>query len=90
MKITTTSGATYSISHGICKKHDANGEVIDVFKVYGIKPFTAPITIKEIHDLPDGEPQVGVCMYIWGKDVSWCTTPIVSIEGGQDEVTKNI
>ena len=80
MKITTKSGSVYDISHGICKKYTSDGELVETFKVYGIKPFNTPIKRNEIYDLPDGDPKVGMCIFIWGRDVSWYSTPIVSIE----------
>jgi hypothetical protein len=80
MKVTTTSGSVYDISHGMCTKYSAEGERLDTFKVYGIKPFTPPILLKDIHDLPDGKPQIGMCIYIWGRDITWCSTPVISIE----------
>lgn len=83
MKVTTTSGATYLIDHGICKKYSAAGELIDTFKVYGIKPYNVPTTVGEIWELPNGKPEVGMCMFIWGREASWHTTPVVSIEGEQ-------
>ena len=80
MKITTESGSTYTIIHGICKKYDARDNFVDVFKVYGLAPFNAPIRITDLYELPKGEPTVGMSIFIWGKDIEWASTPVVGIE----------
>lgn len=81
MKVKTISGSVYDINdHGICRKYNSDGELIDSFKVYFTKAI--PNTVKqlgEIWDYPHSEPEVGKLLYIGGRDVSWLSTEVVSV-----------
>lgn len=82
MKVTTEAGSVYDIdSHGICIKTNAEGRRVGSFKPFIVKP--VPVSVRswwEIHELPDGDPVVGQCMYISGLNTWWLTTPVVSVE----------
>jgi hypothetical protein len=83
MKITTKSGAVYSIDNetGILKKTDAEGTLVSVYKVFFMK--AVPLTVTtwdEVYDLPNSEPEVGKLLYTSGKDDSWLSTEVVSID----------
>jgi hypothetical protein len=83
MIIKTESGSRYEIDdHGICRKFDRDGDVVDVFKLYCMKAIpTGVITqIAQVWDYPNGEPEVGKLLFVLGKDVSWLSTEVVSIE----------
>lgn len=84
IKITTESGSTYEIKHGICKKFDKEGYWLDSFKLLTLKPILVEDSeIKswaDLRALPDGEPQIGLRIYIGGFDSWWISTRVVSIE----------
>jgi hypothetical protein len=82
MKITTETGSVYEIDdHGICRKYDKSGECIDSFKVWYMVPVpNEVVSVKEIYDLPKGDPEIGKRLYIGGKDSWWVSTRVVSIE----------
>lgn len=81
MKITTESGSVYKIDDNICRKYDRNGTCIDSFKVYAMKAVPDSVTtLMEIYELPDSEPQIGLRMYISGKDSWWISTRVISYE----------
>jgi hypothetical protein len=87
MIIKTESGSRYEIDdHRICKKFDSAGNVVDAFKVFFMK--AVPTTVTQLGDVwnyPNGEPEVGMLLYIGGKDVSWLSTKVVSIDGGLND-----
>ena len=82
MKIHTESGSLYEIENDICRKHNAEGTVIDTFKVFFMKsvPTTGISTIEEVHNIPTGEPEIGKRLYLGGRDSWWLTTEVVKIE----------
>lgn len=81
MRITTETGSVYEIDDGLCIKKNAEGERIDAFKVWVMKPVPDDITTwEEIHDLPQGEPEVGKRLYLAGRDVFWISTQVVSVK----------
>jgi hypothetical protein len=82
--ITTETGSRYIIENNICKKTDSAGRVLDVFKVWSAKSVPDEVTTRsEIYDLPDSDPEIGKRMFIFGKDVSWISTKIVSVSKAQ-------
>ncbi len=84
MIIRTESGSCYEINdHSICKKFDRDGDVVDVFKLYCMKaiPAGAISQMAQVWNYPNGDPEVGKLLFVLGKDVSWLSTKVVSIEG---------
>ena len=82
-KVTTKSGSSYIIDERrICNKYDADGFMVDTFKVMSLKalPGIDVYSWSEIGEMSEGEPVVGWRMYISGLNVWWITTPVVSIE----------
>lgn len=82
MKITTESGAVYDIDERhICTKTDKYGFVHAPFKVWYMKAIDADVqTWNEVYDTEMGEPEIGKRMYVVGRDESWLSTVVVSIE----------
>lgn len=82
MKIHTESGSTYELIDNLCRKHNAEGTVIDTFKVYFMKavPTSGISTMEEVFDLPTSEPEVGKRLYLGGRDSWWLSTEVVRIE----------
>ena len=71
----------YTIDDGLCTKTDAEGNRVDVFKVWTMKSVPDEVTTwEQVHELPYGFPEVGKRLYIGGKDVFWISTKIISIE----------
>ncbi len=87
MIIKTESGSRYEIDgHGICKKFDSDGNAIDAFKVFFMKAIPTTVTqLGDVWNYPNGEPEVGMLLYIGGKDVTWLSTKVISIDGGLDD-----
>lgn len=87
MKITTRSGSRYEIEGGgVCRKYNSNGTLVDSFKVSYKKAVPTTVTTHgEVWDYPNGEPQVGMLLYIGGMDSSWLSTEVISIEGSEDD-----
>ncbi len=87
MIIRTESGSRYEIDdHGICKKFDSDGNAIDAFKVFFMKAVPTTVTqLGDVWDYPNGDPQVGMLLYIGGKDGWWLSTEVVSIEGNLND-----
>lgn len=83
MIIRTKSGSRYEIDdNGICRKFNSEGTGIDSFKVFFMKAVPTTVTqLGDVWDYPNGEPQVGMLLYIGGKDGWWLSTEVVSIEG---------
>lgn len=83
MIIRTESGSRYEIDdHGICKKFDSDGNAIDTFKVFFMKAVPTTVTqLGDVWDYPNGDPQVGMLLYVGGRDGWWLSTEVVSIEG---------
>jgi hypothetical protein len=79
MVVTTESGAQYRIVDGLCKKYDADGVIVDVFKMYSIKALDESVeSWEDIHNSPDG-PAVGKRMYVGGLNMWWISTKVVSV-----------
>lgn len=79
MVITTESGSQYRIVDELCKKYNAEGMIVDVFKVWEMKAVEPWVkTWEDLHESTE-EVQVGMSMYISGRDGWWITTPVVSI-----------
>lgn len=85
MKITTKSGSRYEIDdRGICRKYNEHGTNVDSFKLFFIKAIPTTVTsLAEVWDYPNREPEVGMLLYIGGKDGYWISTEVVSIEGSR-------
>lgn len=83
MKITTKSGAVYTIDdHGICRKIDHEGYHVSSFKVFSMKAVPTTVkTMSEVLALPQSEPEVGKLLYVSGMCDDWLSTEVVSIEG---------
>ena len=86
MKITTTTGAIYTIRNGICQKIK-DGVVVDTFKLWDMRQNKDVDTKALMLPWQNGEqwetvnrPTIGRHMYVAGKDVWWITTPVVSVE----------
>jgi hypothetical protein len=85
MKITTKSGAVYTIKGGICYKVGSDGYECNPFKVIGMKAVPLDVrTIRDVHITPVTEPEVGKLLYIWGLRDDWLSTEVVSIEGEKE------
>jgi hypothetical protein len=82
VKITTETGSVYNIDdHGICVKTDKDGNRIDSFKPFTLKPVPDSVhSWQEVHEIPNSYPVVGQRMYIGGLNMWWLTTLVVSIE----------
>ena len=81
MRITTESGSVYEIKDGICKKYNPQGVGVDAYKVYVMKAVPSSVlTIGEIYDLPESQPEIGKRLYTSGKGSWWISTRVVSIE----------
>ena len=82
MKVTTESGSVYQINqHGIMTKYNADGRGIDAWKILQMKAVPTDVKdMKEVWDLPHGEPEIGKLLYVGGKDGWWLSTPVVRIE----------
>jgi len=81
MKITTKTGSVYTIDDGFCVKTDKNGNRVDAFKLWTMKSLPKHVkTWDEVHELPGGEPVIGECLYLAGKDVWWVSSAVVDIE----------
>lgn len=83
VKIKTISGSVYDIDdHGICRKYNKTGLVIDTFKVYVMKAVPTNIeTLEDLVNVPLGKPEVGKLFYVAGRESDWLSTEVVSIEG---------
>lgn len=81
MKITTSSGAVYSIVRNFCTKIDKEGKKVDSFRVVRIKslPDSAG-SFEDIYSLEDSSPEVGKRMFICGVNSWWVTTKIAKIQ----------
>jgi hypothetical protein len=77
MKITTESGAEYTVRGGIWQKN--NGYAQKVWEMHCIHNEDL-IRWFERESYEKLEVQVGKKLYITGKDEWWLSTPIVSIE----------
>lgn len=82
MLISTKSGSRYEIApNGVCRKYDSQGEMIDAFKVFYMRPVPLNVSsMDEIYKLPEAGPEIGKCLYIGGRDNWWLSTEVVSIE----------
>lgn len=82
MQILTKSGSRYEIDErGIVKKYNSEGVGIDAFKVYVMKAVPVDVvTMGEVWDLPESEPEVGKLLYVGGKSGWWLSTEVVSIQ----------
>jgi hypothetical protein len=82
VKITTETGSVYDIDdHGICRKYNKSGELIDSFKAFHKCAVPAWVTTTdELYALPKSEPEVGKRLYISGMNDSWISTKVISIE----------
>lgn len=82
MIITTETGSVYNIDdHGICVKTDKDGNRIDAFKPFTMIPVPDGIeTLKDVFELPHGDPVIGQRLYLSGLNVWWLTTTVVSVE----------
>lgn len=81
MKIYTASGSVYDLGERLCRKYNAEGTLIDAFKVYFMKtvPLKGIETMEEVYDLPNGVPEVGKRLYLGGRDNWWLSTEVVKI-----------
>ena len=88
IRITTETGSIYEKdSHGFWRKFDKDGNWIDSFKVFFMKPVPNDENIKtwaDLLDLPEGTPEVGKRLYIGSRGASWISTRVVSIEVSSD------
>jgi hypothetical protein len=82
MKITTKTGSVYEIKRNVCYKHDKDGQVLDVFKVYVTKaiPVDFEGSLGDVYNMPNSEPEVGKLLYIAGREGWWLSTSVVSID----------
>jgi hypothetical protein len=82
MKITTETGSVYEINDGrVCHKFNKEGIVIDAFKVFYMRVVPdGVLSMKEVYELPEGDPEVGKRLYLGGKDSWWFSTRVVKIE----------
>lgn len=88
MKVTTESGASYTLVNGICTKVDHEGYDCGAFKVWTMKAIDTQLvdgkSMEEvwevIYNTPIGEPEVGKRLFLSGRDEWWISTPVVSIE----------
>jgi hypothetical protein len=86
MRIKTESGSVYTIEHEIVRKHDADGRMVDAFKLWEMKAIPeVPITWEKLFDLPKTPPVVGQHAFISGRDSWWLTTKVVAIDDYQDQ-----
>lgn len=85
MKITTKSGGRYEIDDsGICRKYNEHGTCVDSFKVFFMKALPTTVTNHgQVWDYPNRDPEVGMLLYIGGKDGYWISTEVISIEGSR-------
>jgi hypothetical protein len=81
MKITTTTGSVYHIEDGLCNKFSKDGERVDTFKVWTMKPVPNDVVVmSQLYDLPTGEPEIGKRLYLSSRSGWWLSTQVVSIE----------
>jgi len=79
MVIITESGSQYRIFDGLCKKFNAEGEMVDTFKAYQFKALDDDVSSwEDIADCPDGI-EVGKRAYIGGFNTWWVTTKVVEL-----------
>jgi len=65
----------------MCTKNNSQGERVDFFKAFAIKPVPDEVTtLAEIYELPTGNPVVGQRVYISGSSIWWISTRVVSVE----------
>lgn len=86
-KITTKSGTVYQIANGRCQRGDGAYSYFTLIqKPYCIKneDLEGVTTWKEIYALEKHPVQVGMCLYVSGRDEWWLSTPITSIEEIED------
>lgn len=84
MKITTASGATYTINaNNLCVKHSARENITyPAFKAFMVKSVPADFagTISDIYLLPEKAPTVGDLLFVSGRDEWWLSTPMTKVE----------
>jgi hypothetical protein len=80
MRVTTESGSVYDIDGRLCRKYNPQGVCVDTYKIYVMKavPLTV-LSMEEIYELPESEPEIGKRLYTSGKDSWWISTKVVSI-----------
>lgn len=80
-KITTKSGSVYRIQGGRCAKND-NIMFTLIKEPYCIdkEDLKDATSWKDIFEAPQNPIQVGMLLYVHGRDEWWLSTPIVSIE----------
>lgn len=87
-KITTESGTVYQIGYGRCQRGDGPSSYFTLIREpYSIKNedlegATSWIYIWKLDKHP---VQIGMHLYVQGRDEWWLSTPIVSIEEIEDE-----
>jgi len=82
LRILTKSGSRYEINdHGVCKKYNSEGEAVDAFKVFYMRPVPLGVqNMDEVYRLPESDPEIGKCLYIGGRDRWWLSTEVVEID----------
>ena len=85
IKITTKSGSYYTIDRGYFAKNKTEWHSIQelyFFKLEDLPKFRSWTEFYEVslNMLKISHPQVGLHMYISGRDVWWISTEIISIE----------
>ena len=85
-KITTKSGSIYRLWNGRCSKND-NIMFTLIKEPYCIDydDLKNAESWNDIFSAPKHPIQVGMALYVHGKDEWWVSTPIVSIEETEDE-----
>ena len=80
-RITTESGAVYTIVDGFCRKTNRHGEMFAPFKVWTVKAVEDDVdTWVKLLSSPNTVPEVGKRLYVSGKDVWWLSSRVVYVD----------
>jgi hypothetical protein len=83
MRVTTESGSVYDIDENsrVCRKYNPQGVGVDAYKVYVMKAVPDKVlTLEEIYELPESQPEIGKRLYTSGKDSWWISTKVIAID----------
>jgi hypothetical protein len=81
MRVKTISGSIYEFKDSLCTKFNKEGEIVDSFKFWSMKPVPDEvIEMSQLYLLPEGKPEVGKRLYVSSRYSWWLSTQVVSIE----------
>jgi len=81
MKVKTVSGSTYEFEDSLCTKFNKDGDRVDTFKFWSMKPVPDDVIVMaQLYELPEGKPEIGKRLYLSNRNSWWLSTQVVSIE----------